>query len=83
MHVAAPGKDIVSTWLGDDYRKASGTSMAAPHVAGVAALILAKYPDLSVTELRAKVLRSVDKIDTLEGKVSSGGRINASKAVAN
>jgi len=81
VHIAAPGKDILSTWLGGDYRDASGTSMATPQVAGVAALILANEPKLSVEKLRARILKSVDKLDGLSGKVESGGRINAAKAV--
>jgi len=81
VHIAAPGKDIVSTWLNDDFRGASGTSMATPHVAGVAALILAKSPNLSVEKLRERLLNSVDKIDSLNGKVSTGGRLNAAKAI--
>jgi len=83
VHIAAPGKDILSTWLGDDYREASGTSMATPYVSGVAALILASEPKLSVEKLRDRVLKSVDKLDTLDGKVESGGRINAAKALGN
>jgi len=81
VHIAAPGRDILSTWLGDDYREASGTSMAAPYVAGVAALVLASEPKLSVEKLRERVLKSVDKIDSLDGKLESGGRINAAKAL--
>jgi len=83
VHVAAPGRDILSTWLNDEYREASGTSMAAPQVSGVAALILAAEPKLSVEKLRERILRSVDKVDALSGKVASGGRINAAKALAN
>ncbi|HQU83183.1 MAG TPA: S8 family serine peptidase, partial [Pyrinomonadaceae bacterium] len=81
VHIAAPGKDILSTWLNEDYREASGTSMAAPQVAGVAALILANEPNLSVEKLREKVLKSVDKLDNLSGKVENGGRLNAAKAL--
>ena len=81
VHIAAPGKDILSTWLGDDYREASGTSMATPYVSGVAALILASEPKLSVEKLRERILKSVDKLDALNGKVQSGGRINAAKAL--
>ncbi len=81
VHIAAPGRDIASTWLNDDYRDASGTSMATPYVAGVAALILADEPKMSVEKLREKILKSVDKLDALNGKVESGGRINAAKAL--
>ncbi len=81
VHIAAPGKDILSTWLGADYEEHSGTSMATPVVAGVAALVLSKQPNLSVSELRALLLKSVDKLPSLAGKVSTGGRINAAQAV--
>jgi subtilisin family serine protease len=57
-----------------------GTSMAAPHVTGVAALILSVAPNLSVSELRDAILNSVDTITSLTGKVSTGGRINAHRA---
>src|SRR6185369_6374166 len=79
--IAAPGVDILSTWLGNQYEEKSGTSMATPVVAGVAALMLAHEPGLSVDELKKKLLTSVDKLDSLNGKVTSGGRINAAKAV--
>ena len=83
VHIAAPGKDIVSTWLGDQYRGASGTSMATPQVSGVAALVIAAYPNITVAKLRERLLKSVDKIDSLDGKIASGGRLNAAKAVGN
>lgn len=83
VHIAAPGKDILSTWLNDGYREASGTSMATPYVAGTAALILASEPKLSVEELRERILQSADEIDSLNGKVENGGRINAAKALGN
>jgi subtilisin family serine protease len=81
VHIAAPGREILSTWLGDAYREASGTSMAAPHVSGVAALILASEPNLSVSKLRERLLGTVDKLDSLEGKVASGGRLCAAQAL--
>jgi subtilisin family serine protease len=83
VQIAAPGREITSTWLNDDYRDASGTSMATPYVSGTAALVLALEPNLSVEQLRGKLLRSVDKIDSLNGKIVSGGRLNAAKAVGN
>lgn len=82
VHIAAPGKDIISTWIGNDYREASGTSMATPFVSGVAALIIAKEPNISVADLRSRLLNSVDKLTALDGKVASGGRLNAAKALA-
>jgi thermitase len=81
VHIAAPGANILSTWPGNEYRENSGTSMATPMVSGVAALVLSKRPQLSVDELRSVLLKSVDKLPQLKGKVSSGGRINAAKAV--
>src|SRR4029453_7350607 len=47
--VAAPGVDILSTWLGNSYEEKSGTSMATPVVSGVAALVLSQHPRMSVT----------------------------------
>ena len=81
VHVAAPGREILSTWLNDQYREASGTSMAAPQVAGIAALIVANEPGLSMVKLRERLLKSTDPIDTLLGKVVVGGRLNAAKAL--
>jgi subtilisin family serine protease len=81
VHVAAPGKEILSTWLKGEFYVASGTSMATPEVAGVAALILSTSPKMSVKELRERLFNSVDKLDSLTGKVVTGGRINAARAV--
>ena len=55
--------------------------MATPQVAGVAGLILAAEPNITVEKLRERLLKSVDKIDSLNGKVESGGRLNAAKAL--
>jgi subtilisin family serine protease len=81
VQVAAPGEEILSTWLEHDFKELKGTSMATPFVSGVAALILSQTPNITVSELRARILKSVDPIPSLKGKVSSGGRINAAKAV--
>jgi thermitase len=79
--VAAPGVDILSTWLGNQYEEKSGTSMATPVIAGVAALILAENPRMPVDELRSRILGAVDPLPVLKGKTVSGGRINAALAV--
>lgn len=81
VHIGAPGKDILSTYLNHEFKESSGTSMATPVVAGVAALVLSKNPKMSVDELRKHLLESVDKLPALKTKVVSGGRINAAKAV--
>jgi len=83
VHIAAPGKDILSTWLGDGYREASGTSMATPYVSGIAALIVANDPDISLKNLRQRLLGSADPIDSLKGKVQTGGRVCAANALGN
>ncbi len=81
VHLAAPGAEILSTWLGGTFEEHSGTSMATPEVVGVAALVLSVDPDLSVKELRERLLDSVDPLPALKGKTVTGGRINAARAV--
>ncbi|HLM58163.1 MAG TPA: S8 family serine peptidase [Pyrinomonadaceae bacterium] len=81
VHVAAPGKEILSTWPGNAYQEHSGTSMATPFVSGVAALVLSRESNLSVRELRDRLTDTADKLDVLQGKVSSGGRVNAARAL--
>ncbi len=81
VHVAAPGKEIVSTWIRDTFREASGTSMATPYVSGIAALVIASEPNISLEELRDRLLKATDPLNSLNGKVASGGRINAAKAL--
>jgi subtilisin family serine protease len=79
--IAAPGAEILSTWLDNQYEEKSGTSMATPVVAGVAALVLAEHPRMSVADLKEKLLASTDPIVALKGKIATGGRINAAKAL--
>ena len=62
MFIAAPGTGILSTVCGDTVAHMSGTSMAAPHVAGVAALILQRNPDLTADSVRSILAHSADKI---------------------
>ncbi len=68
-------------YSGSEFSYQSGTSFSAPIVSGVAALVLSQRPDLLVKDVRNILLQSVDKIDGLNGKVASGGVINAYKAL--
>lgn len=81
VDLGAPGKDILSTLPGNYYGFGFGTSMATPHVSGVAALLKSQSPQLKASEIRARILDSVDKNASLEGKTVSGGRLNAAKAL--
>ncbi|MDH5724078.1 MAG: S8 family serine peptidase, partial [Nitrospira sp.] len=65
-----------------DYQFLQGTSMATPHVAGLAGLLLSVDPNLTVSQLRSTILNTVDREASLSGKVSTGGRINARAALA-
>jgi len=58
VDVFAPGVDIYSSTTGNEYRFNSGTSMAAPMVSGVAALLMAYYPELSAEEVRDIIIES-------------------------
>ncbi|HBE54330.1 MAG TPA: hypothetical protein DDW76_37680, partial [Cyanobacteria bacterium UBA11369] len=57
------------------------TSMAAPHVTGVASLIWAQNPNLTAQQVKERLLASVDPIAALNGKTVTGGRLNAFKAL--
>jgi len=81
VHIAAPGSAIYSTVPGG-YATFSGTSMATPHVAGAVALMKAVNPALNSTQLKAAVEANVDTLSSLDGVVSSGGRLNVAKALA-
>jgi subtilisin family serine protease len=66
----------------DSYETLSGTSMATPHVSGVAALIKARNPGFTTAQVKAKLLNSVDTKASLRDVIGTGGRINAFKAVS-
>ncbi|MEX0720723.1 MAG: S8 family peptidase [Balneolaceae bacterium] len=89
----APGVDVYSTYPNNEYKMNSGTSMASPVVAGVAALIMSYYPDLSTIEVKDIMLSTVTKVDQQVLKPASqeyisfselsatGGIINAYEAL--
>jgi subtilisin family serine protease len=77
VDIAAPGMGILSTEPGGKYGKRNGTSMAAPHVSGVAALVFAQHPDATPEEVRDAILQSADKVAPLGPRLVTGGRLNA------
>ena len=81
VDLAAPGSYIVSTTPGDTYAFMSGTSMAAPMVTGVAAMLYSYRPDISLMDVKNIILNSARKLDSLNGKVLSGGLLDAASAL--
>jgi len=73
--------NIFSTKRGNDYQYHAGTSMAAPYVSGMAALLWSQRPGLSWWENKTILLKSVDSLGSLLGKAQSHGRLNAYKAL--
>jgi subtilisin family serine protease len=87
VDLAAPGSYIYSTYptnldSSNPYRWYSGSSMAAPEVAGALALVWGLHPSWSYNQVISDVLGSVDKLSALTGKVATGGRLDLAKAVA-
>lgn len=76
VDVAAPGSNILSTMPGNRYASLNGTSMATPHVAGVAALLWNAYPERTVSQLRSAIISGSDPLPAMAGLVAAGGRIN-------
>lgn len=79
VDIAAPGESILSTYLNNTYASMSGTSMAAPHVAGAAALYAAAHPGASMKEIKAAILSSAVPTASLAGKCATGGRLDLSR----
>ena len=97
MDLFAPGHNIVSCYprslcastgctaeghISYGYHEFSGTSQAAPFVTGVAALILARHPNITPAALKAAILNNVETKSAFNGICVTGGRLNAYNALA-
>lgn len=76
VDVAAPGVNIVSS-TPRGYRSMSGTSMAAPYVSGIAALLLSQEPELTPEEMITRLKKTSKGIAGLRSRVASGGIVSA------
>lgn len=87
VDIAAPGVKVYSTMVGNKYSNYvvsvlgikiawDGTSMATPHVAGAAALYWSAHPEKTWQEVKAALMNSAKKIEALNGKSTSGGKLD-------
>ena len=87
VHIGAPGVDVYGTMVGNRYSDKvldvagftanwDGTSMATPHVAGAAALYWSAHPEKNWRDVKAAILASAKKIDALNNKSVSGGKLD-------
>lgn len=82
VDIAGPGTDVYSTYTGQRYKTLSGTSMACPHVTGVAALVLSAVPRLSAKEVEGHICETATAISGFPREQQGAGLVNAEAAVA-
>lgn len=81
VDIAAPGSYIVSTITDNGYGFMTGTSMAAPMVTGVAAFLYSYRTDISLQDVKPILMATARKLEELDGKVASGGVVDAYAAL--
>ena len=81
VHVFAPGQNIFSTLTFNAYGHKSGTSMAAPIVSGIVALVLSNHGMSAAKNMRDRIIKTSHKFETLSGKVYSNGLVDAYNAI--
>jgi len=81
VDVVAPGSSIYSTYINGRYTYLSGTSMATPVAAGIAAEILSQATHLTPTELKKTMMDTVTKKSFMSSKIYTGGRLDLLRAL--
>lgn len=82
VDIAAPGVYILSTSSNHGFAYMTGTSMSAPMVTGVAAMVYASHPELDLAGVRNAILSTARKTKDLKGRISTGGMLDAAAAMA-
>ncbi len=80
VDIAAPGYRIRGAYIGNKTAYMTGTSQATAFVTGVAALIKARYPNLTGPQIKEIIVGSVLKVKSFEGKVAGAGKLDAARA---
>lgn len=81
VHMGSPGVSIWSTFPGNMYGRSSGTSMAAPFVAGVAALMLREKPEMNGYQVKSLIFDGAVQVTSLQTRTTTKARLNALNAV--
>ncbi|MCB0386640.1 MAG: S8 family serine peptidase, partial [Bdellovibrionales bacterium] len=82
VHVGSPGLNVLSTYPGGTWTQMSGTSMAAPFVSGIAALMKAAAPEMLGYQVKSIINSEADPVGHLINKVMTEARVNASSAIS-
>lgn len=83
VHVAAPGHNILSSLPNGSYDSWSGTSMATPHISGIAALLKSHERDITPEQMKERLIRTSRPMPALTGKVVANGLVSAPNALNN
>ncbi|OGH27664.1 MAG: hypothetical protein A3C27_00385 [Candidatus Levybacteria bacterium RIFCSPHIGHO2_02_FULL_39_36] len=81
VDIAAPGNSILSTYRGGGYTTLSGTSMATPHVAGAAAMVLSNHPGFTPSQVQTHLQNNAEVLPGLSSNQQGSGLVDAEKAV--
>ncbi|MDD5936331.1 MAG: S8 family serine peptidase [Clostridiales bacterium] len=83
VDIAAPGMDILSTAVGNSYSTLSGSSMAVPHITGLAAILYSWNEHITPASVKNVILSNIKKLSGLEGYVKNPGIPDAKKMIQN